>query len=133
MARPRFYAIILGVLAIVALAVATIGVYGVVSYLVSQRTGEIGIRIALGAQPGTVVRLVVRQGIVLIAPGLLVGLGGAVATTRYLESLLFGLTPLDPVTLGGVGLVLGLVALLACYLPGRRATRIDPVVALRTQ
>ena len=132
-ARPRFYAIILGVLAIVALAVATIGVYGVVSYLVTQRTGEIGIRIALGAQPGTVLRLVVRQGIVMIAPGLLVGLAGAVATTRYLESLLFGLTPLDPATLGGVGLGLGLVALLACYLPGRRATRIDPVVALRTQ
>ena len=132
-ARPRFYAIILGVLAMVALAVATIGVYGVVSYLVTQRTGEIGIRIALGAQPGTVLRLVVRQGIVMIAPGLLVGLVGAVATTRYLESLLFGLTPLDPVTLGGVGLVLGVVALLACYLPGRRATQIDPVVALRTQ
>ncbi len=120
-------------LAIVALAVATIGVYGVVSYLVTQRTGEIGIRIALGAQPGTVLRLVVRQGIVMIAPGLLVGLAGAVATTRYLESLLFGLTPLDPVTLGGVGLVLGVVALLACYLPGRRAARVDPVVALRTQ
>jgi len=80
-----------------------------------------------------VVRLIVRQGMFMIVPGLLVGLAGAVATTRYLESLLFGLTPLDPATLGGVGLVLGQVALLACYLPGRRAMRIDPVVALRMQ
>ena len=101
------------------------------SYLVGQRTGEIGIRVALGAQPGDVMRLVVRQGMVMMAAGLVVGLAGALATTRYLDSLLFDLTPLDPWTFVGVGLLLGFAGLLACYVTGLRAIRIDPVAALR--
>jgi putative ABC transport system permease protein len=130
-AQPRFYAAILGAFAFVALALAAVGLYGVMSYAVSQRTREIGIRMALGAARGNVIGLVAAHGMALTVAGIAAGLAGAFALTRYLESLLFGLSPFDPPTVAGVSLLLAAVAALAIYIPARRATRVDPVVALR--
>lgn len=130
-AGPRFYAAVLGIFAAIALVLASVGIYGVLAYAVTQRTREIGIRMALGAGQGNVLKLILGQGLVLVVVGVVVGLGGAFALTRYLDSMLYGLTPLDPVTFGGMTLVLFLTALVACYVPARRATRVDPLIALR--
>jgi len=123
--------LLLAVFAGVALALATIGIYGVMAYLVNQGTREIGIRVALGATRRNIVSLVVRQGMALALSGVAIGLAGAVMLTRLIRSLLFGVEATDPVTFVGIALLLGLVALLASYIPARRASRVDPLVALR--
>jgi putative ABC transport system permease protein len=112
---------------------AGVGIYGVMSFAVTQRTHEVGVRMALGAQGGEVLRLIVRQGLRLTAVALVLGLGAAAGGARVLASQLFGVTPSDPVTFAAVPLVLGAVAALACYLPARRASRLDPLVALRRE
>ena len=114
-----------------ALALACVGLYGLLSYEVSRRTREMGIRIALGAQPASVRKLVLRQGIVLALVGAAVGIGVALGITRYLASMLFNVHANDPLTIIAVAVLLTLVALVACYIPARRATRVDPLVALR--
>ena len=129
--RPRFYALLMGLFAFLALVLGVVGLYGVISYSVSQRTHEIGIRMAMGAQPRDILKMVVGQGLWLTLIGVVLGLAGAFAFTRFLESLLFGVSATDPVTFTGVAFLLAAVALLACYLPARRATKIDPMVALR--
>jgi putative ABC transport system permease protein len=122
---------LVGLFAALALVLATVGIYGVMSYVVAGRTQEIGIRIALGAQRSDVFRLVVGQGMALAGAGLVLGIIAAVGVTRFLGSQLFHVNAIDPITYGGVTLLLGSVALLACYIPARRATRVDPLVALR--
>lgn len=129
--RPRMYAVLLGIFAAVGVVLAAIGVYGVMAYSVTQRTREIGIRMALGAQRLQVMGLVLRQSMVLTVLGIALGLAGAAAVTRYLEGLLFGLTPLDPMTFIVVSVMFASVAAFASYLPARRATKIDPLTALR--
>jgi putative ABC transport system permease protein len=115
------------------LTLAAAGIYGVVAYSVTQRTREIGIRMALGARHSQVLALVLRQSLVLVGLGLVLGLGGAAAGTRYLEGLLFGLTPLDPSTFADVAIAFALVAAAAAYVPARRATLVDPLEALRCE
>ncbi len=114
-----------------ALILTIVGLYGVMSYSVAQRTNEIGIRMALGAQAYDVLKLVVGQGLKLVLLGLAIGLVGAFALMRVISSLLFGVTTKDPLTFAAVAVLLGLVALLACYIPARRAARVDPMEALR--
>jgi ABC-type antimicrobial peptide transport system permease subunit len=113
------------------LLLACIGLYGLLSFEVTQRTREIGIRMALGARPPDVLRIVVRQGVGLSAVGAIIGILVALGATRYLASLLYGVRPFDPPTFLAVALLLSLVALAACYIPARRASRVDPLVALR--
>jgi putative ABC transport system permease protein len=131
--RPRFYMLLLGAFAATALFLAALGIFGVMSYAVVQRSREIGIRLALGAEPADVMKMVLGQALPLVAIGVGAGLTGAVALSRALSSLLFNLSPTDPGTLGGVAVLLAAVALLASYLPARRATRVDPLVALRSE
>jgi len=131
--QPRFFSTLLGVFSALALVLAAIGVYGLLHYTISRRTREIGIRIALGGRPLDVFRLVMAHGMAPVAAGALLGVAGAVAAGRVLKSLLFGVAAADPWSLGGaLGLLVG-AALLACALPARRAARIDPAVALRTE
>ncbi len=132
-ARPRFYAVLLGIFAAVAGCLAAIGIYGVLAYAVVQRTQEIGIRMALGAQRAQVLTLVLRKGLLLTAIGIVLGLAGAAVGTRVLEGMLFGITPLDTPTFVAVSIVFGVVALVASYVPARRATRVNPMVALRNE
>jgi putative ABC transport system permease protein len=127
----RFNAILVGFFGMTALLLATAGVFGVMAYSVSVRTREIGVRVALGAAAGDVRGMILAQGLRTILTGVALGLAGAMALTRTVESLLFGVTPTDPITFGGVTLLLVGAALLACYVPARRATKVDPMVALR--
>jgi putative ABC transport system permease protein len=127
----RLNVLLLGIFAFLALALATVGIYGVMAFSVTQRRNEIGIRMALGADQGDVLRLVVGQGLRLTATGVVVGLTGAWALARFLTSFLFGVRPTDIATYVVVSLALASVSLLACYIPARRATKVDPMVALR--
>jgi len=131
--QERFQALMLGLFAALALLLACVGLYGVISYAVVQRTHEIGVRMALGAQPLDVLRLVIRQGMMLTVAGLVVGIIAGTFVTRVLSDLLFGVTPRDPLTFAGVPVLLLVVAFFACYIPARRATRIDPLAALRVE
>ena len=129
--RPRFYTTLLGVFASIALILAAVGIYGVISYAVSLRTRELGIRIALGATGRQVSRLVLQQGVVLALAGVVIGGAGAYWLTRLLGKLLFGVTATDPLTFFGVAGLLTAIAALACYIPARRAARVDPLLAMR--
>jgi len=123
--------LVLTAFAAVALLLAMIGIYGVTAYYVTQRTQEIGIRMALGAQMSDVLKLVLKGGMVLTVAGVVTGLAGAYALTRWMRTLLFGVSPTDWLTLLAVSVCVLITALLACYLPARRATKVDPLVALR--
>jgi len=130
-AQPRFEMLLLTIFAAVALVLATVGIYGVISYSASRRTHEIGVRMSLGATRLDVLLLVVRQGVWLAVAGSVTGIFGALLLSRLMAKLLYGVKPIDPATFVAVAAGLGLVAMLACYLPARRAMRIDPMVALR--
>src|SRR5262249_23544967 len=131
LARPRFNTTLLGVFAGLATILGAIGIYGLMSYSVSQRTQEIGVRMALGARRGDVARIVLGQGLRVVLAGVAVGLLGAFAATRLMATLLFGVTPTDAVTFAVVPALIVAVAMMACYVPVRRATQIDPLKALR--
>jgi ABC-type antimicrobial peptide transport system permease subunit len=132
-ARPRTVSALLAAFALIALVLAGVGVYGVMAYSVSQRTQEIGVRMALGATMGSVLRLVIGQALRLVALGVVLGLAAAALLTRVLEDLLFNTAPLDPLTFAATALVLTLVAAVASYVPARRGARLAPTEALRTE
>jgi putative ABC transport system permease protein len=132
-ARQRFSTLLLGIFATLALVLAAVGIYGVMSYSVAQRTREIGIRMALGAQRSDVLKMTVQQGMKLVGLGLLIGVGTAFVLTRLMSSLLFGVSATDPVTFLAIAFVLMAVAACASYIPALRATKVDPMVALRYQ
>jgi ABC-type antimicrobial peptide transport system permease subunit len=125
--------LLLGVFAGVALILASIGIYGVMAYLVNQGTRELGIRIAVGASQRNILSLVVRQGMVLAVSGVTIGLAAAFLLTRLIRSLLFGVEATDPVTFAGIACLLAMIALLASYIPAQRAARIDPLISLRCE
>ncbi|HEX5635237.1 MAG TPA: FtsX-like permease family protein, partial [Gemmatimonadales bacterium] len=132
-ATRRFVMLLVGLFGLTALLLAALGIYGVIAYAVSQQQREIGIRIALGARPGSVVRMVLADGLRLTLVGVAVGLAGALATTRLLSGLLFGVGASDPLTFGAIVAVLAVVALAACWIPARRAAAVNPLVALRSE
>jgi ABC-type antimicrobial peptide transport system permease subunit len=132
-AQPRFRMVLLGLFALAATLIATCGLYGLMAYAVTQRRREIGVRMALGATRGDVLRLVLAHALRIVAVGLIVGLVGAFGVTRVLQTFLFGVTPTDPIAFTIVTLLLLAVGLLAAWLPARRATRIDPSAALRAE
>jgi putative ABC transport system permease protein len=131
LARRQFSMILLLVFASLALVLASVGVYGVISYIVAQRSPEIGLRMALGARPWDVLRLVLGGGGKLAVAGIFAGIVGAFALTRLMSSLLYGISATDPTTFAGVALLFMLIALTACYVPARRASKVDPAIALR--
>jgi putative ABC transport system permease protein len=132
-AEPRFLALLLGVFASVALLLAAVGIYGVMSYAITRRTQEIGIRMSLGATRASVLRMVVGQGMSQALSGTAAGLAGALLLSRLMGKMLYGVRPADPITFATVTLVLGAAALLAIYVPARKAMRIEPMVALRQE
>jgi ABC-type antimicrobial peptide transport system permease subunit len=132
-ARPRFLTLLLSLFSGVALAIATVGIYGVVSYAVSQQTREFGVRLALGAAPGDVLRLVLRRGLSLILIGMAVGGAGAMAAARMLSRVLYGVTFVDAPSYAAGAALLIFVGAAACYVPARRATRLDPAAILRAE
>jgi ABC-type antimicrobial peptide transport system permease subunit len=133
LAERRFSMEMVALFALTALFLAAIGIYGVISYVVSERTHEFGIRLALGAQRASIMRMVFRQGLGLAIAGAAIGLAVAAEVSRLMAGLLFGVRPTDPLTFAGVSVLLTGVALVACYLPARRAIRVDPIVALRSE
>jgi putative ABC transport system permease protein len=132
-ATARFGTLLVGAFALSAVLLAAVGLYGLISYSVSQRTREIGIRVALGARPAQVMTPVIREGMTLALVGVSLGLVGALAATKLISSYLFGIGRTDPLTFSGVAVLLLLVALLASYIPSRRALRVDPLTALRAE
>ena len=130
-AEPRFQTRVLASFSSIAFLLAIVGIYGVMAYSVTQRTQEIGIRMAIGAQRGHIVRMILWRSVALVMGGLAIGLAGAWGVTRVLKDFLFEVTPFDPLTFAAVSLLLALVAAAACYIPARRAAGIDPLVALR--
>jgi ABC-type antimicrobial peptide transport system permease subunit len=133
LAPRRFITSLLGVLAALAFVLATIGIYGIVSFATAQRTREIGVRVVVGGSARDILTLVFTEGARRVLMGVLVGLAGSLAATRVVAALLYEVSPTDPLTLGGTAALLALVAMLACYWPARRATRVDPLVALRSE
>jgi putative ABC transport system permease protein len=131
LARERLFAWLTGVFGLLALLLASIGLYGVMSYAVAERTHEIGLRMALGASQGHVLRKVIGQGAFLTIVGIMIGLAAALALTRFITSYLFGVSAMDPPTFVAIGALLAVIALVACYLPARRASKVDPMTALR--
>ena len=132
-ARPRLQTILLGSFGVLALVLACIGIYGVLAYAVSQRMREMGVRLALGATPGTVLGEILSGGLRLTGLGVFIGLGAALALTRYLEALLYSVRPTDPAVFALAIATLLVVAMVACYIPARRAARVDPMVILREE
>jgi putative ABC transport system permease protein len=134
LSQERLFAKLLSLFGLLAQQLASIGLYGVMAYGVSQRTHEIGIRMALGARQSDVLKMVIRQGMVLTLIGIILGVAGAYVLTKYLQSLmtmLYGVQPTDPLTFASMAVLLAVVALIACYLPARRAAKVDPMIALR--
>jgi putative ABC transport system permease protein len=131
LSERRFLMEVVGLFAVTALLLAGLGIYGVISYLVSERTHEIGIRVALGAQRTNIMQMVLRQGLGLAITGTAIGLACALIVSHLMAGLLYGVKPTDPLTFAGVAVLLIVVALFACCIPGRRAMRVDPIVALR--
>jgi ABC-type antimicrobial peptide transport system permease subunit len=129
--QQRFYATLIAIFAAVALVLSAVGLYGVIAYAVSQRTHDLGVRVALGATSNRIARMVVGEGLALTAIGVVIGIGASVAAGRLLSTLLFGVGAVDPVTLTGVVAMLGTVAAIASWLPARRAARVDPLTAIR--
>jgi ABC-type antimicrobial peptide transport system permease subunit len=133
LARPRFLSLLLGAFSAIALALAAVGIYGVMAYSVSQRTQEIGVRMALGALSSDVLKMVLGQGTKLAGVGIGIGLVGAFMLTRAMSTLLFETSVTDPLTFAAVVALLAVITLLACYIPARRATKVDPMIALRSE
>jgi ABC-type antimicrobial peptide transport system permease subunit len=131
--QRRLSGLLFGVFSTLSLLLVAVGVYSVIAYAISQRTREIGIRMALGAQTGAVLRMVIGQGLKLVMVGILIGVIGAFALRRTVTGLLYGVTATDPLTFGGVALLLACVTLLACWLPARQASKTDPMAALREE